>query len=166
MSLRILCYCQSSYVILILRERVFLRNSIIMVHTFRDLATRNCMVSLDKVVKVGDLGLARNVSMTDIYHTNARDAALPIRWMAPESIRDGKFTSQSDVWSYGVVLWEIATLAELPYQELSVKEVVLHVKSGQHLSTPENCSDFLGGQMLDCWQADPNSRPTFLDICR
>ena len=133
--------------------------------TFRDLASRNCMVSLDNVVKVGDLGLARNVYLTATYQANTR-GPMPIRWMAPESIRDGKFTSQSDVWSYGVVLWEIATLAELPYQGLSNEEVLSHVKRGKNLPRPENCSDFLGGMMLECWQADPNSRPTFLDICK
>ena len=124
------------------------------------------MVSLDNVIKVGDLGLARSVSMTDIYHTNARGAALPIRWMAPESIRDGKFTSPSDVWSYGIVLWEIATLAEQPYQGLSNDEVVSHVKSGRHPTLPESCSNDLGSLMLKCWQVDPKSRPTFLEICK
>ena len=121
------------------------------------------MVSLDNVVKVGDLGMARDVYLTHIYHSRG---PLPIRWTAPESIRDGKFTSQSDVWSYGVVLWEIATLAELPYQGLSNDEVGSHVKSGQHLTPPKNCSDVLGSLMLECWQTHPNSRPNFLDICK
>ena len=68
---------------------------------YRDLAARNCMISADKVVKVGDLGLARHVYMTDFYHTSS-NVGLPIRWMAPESIADRFFTSQSDVWSLGV----------------------------------------------------------------
>ena len=123
------------------------------------------MISLDNVVKVADLGLARDVYMTNIYHANAR-GPLPIRWMAPESIRDGKFTSQSDVWSYGVVLWEIVTLAELPYQGLSNDEVLSHVKSGQHPTPPKDCSNVLGNVMLECWQTHPNSRPTFFDICK
>ena len=123
------------------------------------------MVSLDNVVKVGDLGLARDVYLTDTYQTNTR-GPLPIRWMAPESIRDGKFTSPSDVWSYGIVLWEIATLAELPYQGLSNDEVLSHVKSGQHPTPPKDCSDDLSSLMLECWQTQPNSRPTFFDICK
>ena len=90
------------------------------IYTFRDLATRNCMVSQDEVVKVGDLGLARDVYLTDTYQATSR-GPLPIRWMAPESIRDGKFTSPSDVWSYGIVLWEIATLADFPYDEIRMK---------------------------------------------
>ena len=123
------------------------------------------MVSGDEVVKVGDLGMARDVYMTNYYRANGR-GPMPIRWMAPESICDGKFSSQSDVWSYGVVLWEIATLAELPYQGLSNEEVLSHVKGGQHLPQPENCSDFFHSLMLECWQIQPNSRPTFLDICK
>ena len=123
------------------------------------------MVSLDNVVKVGDLGMARDVHMTHIYQTNSR-GPLPIRWMAPESISDGTYTSQSDVWSYGVVLWEIATLAELPYQGLSNDEVQSHVKSGQHPTPPKDCSDDLSSLMLECWQTQPNSRPTFFDICK
>ena len=123
------------------------------------------MVSGDEVVKVGDLGMARDVYMTNYYRANGR-GPMPIRWMAPESICDGKFSSQSDVWSYGVVLWEIATLAELPYQGLSNEEVLSHVKGGQHLPLPDNCSDFFHSLMLECWQIQPNSRPTFLDICK
>ena len=88
----------------------------------RDLAARNCMVSGDVVVKVGDFGMARDVYETEYYRKEGR-GLLPVRWMAPESIKDGKFTSQSDVWSYGVVLWEMATLAEQPYQGFTNDEV-------------------------------------------
>jgi len=88
----------------------------------RDLAARNCMVSGDIVVKVGDFGMARDVYETEYYRKEGK-GLLPVRWMGPESIKDGKFTSQSDVWSYGVVLWEIATLAEQPYQGLTNDEV-------------------------------------------
>ena len=123
------------------------------------------MVSLDEVVKVGDFGLARDVYMTDSYKSTTR-GPLPIRWMAPESMRDFKYTSRSDVWSYGIVLWEIATLAEVPYQGLSNEEVLSHVKSGQHPTLPKDCSDDLGNLMLECWQTHPNARPTFLDICK
>ena len=97
----------------------------------RDLAARNCMVASDNTVKVGDLGLARDVYLTNHYHANSR-GPLPIRWMAPESIFDREFTSASDVWSFGVVLWEIVTLAEHPYPGLSNEEVLSHVKRGKN----------------------------------
>ena len=123
------------------------------------------MVSGEGVVKVGDLGMARDVYMTTYYRANGR-GPMPIRWMAPESICDGQFTSKSDVWSYGVVLWEIATLAEVPYQGLSNEEVLSHVKSGQHPTPPKDCPNVVSSLMLECWQTHPNSRPTFLDICK
>lgn len=81
----------------------------------RDLAARNCMVANDRTVKIGDFGMARDIYETDYYRKETK-GLLPVRWMAPESLADGVFTSDSDIWSYGIVLWEIATLAEQPYQ--------------------------------------------------
>ena len=81
----------------------------------RDLAARNCMVAEDLTVKIGDFGMTRDIYETDYYRKGGK-GLLPVRWMAPESLRDGVFTSQCDVWSYGVVLWEMATLASQPYQ--------------------------------------------------
>ena len=89
------------------------------------------MVAADSTVKVGDLGLARDVYLTNHYHANSR-GPIPIRWMAPESIFDREFTSASDVWSFGVVLWEIVTLAEHPFPGLSNEEVLSHVKRGKN----------------------------------
>ena len=132
---------------------------------YRDLAARNCMLSADTVVKVGDFGMARDVYETEYYRKEGR-GFLPVRWMAPESIRDGKFTSQSDVWSYGVVLWEMATLAEVPYQGLANEQVMSYVKEGRKMQRPENCPDVLFNMMSECWEAHANARPTFLDICK
>ena len=123
------------------------------------------MISADKVVKVGDLGLARHVYMTDFYHMSS-NVGLTIRWMAPESIADRFFTSQSDVWSYGVVLWEIATLAKFPFKNLSNDEVIASVEAGGHLDLPRDCPEIFRSMMLECWKFDPRGRPTFLDICR
>ncbi|KAG8301030.1 hypothetical protein J6590_062771 [Homalodisca vitripennis] len=81
----------------------------------RDLAARNCMVAEDLTVKIGDFGMTRDIYETDYYRKGTK-GLLPVRWMAPESLKDGVFTSSSDVWSYGVVLWEMATLASQPYQ--------------------------------------------------
>merc|ERR1719495_2113969 len=119
-------------------------------YVHRDLAARNCMVSADLVVKVGDFGMAQDVYETEYYRKEGR-GFLPVRWMAPESIRDGKFTSQSDVWSYGVVLWEMATLAEVPYQGLANEQVMSYVKEGRKMHRPENCPDILYNLMSECW---------------
>jgi serine/threonine protein kinase len=123
------------------------------------------MLSADTVVKVGDFGMARDVYETEYYRKEGR-GFLPVRWMAPESIRDGKFTSQSDVWSYGVVLWEMATLAEVPYQGLANEQVMSYVKEGRKMHRPENCPDILFSMMSECWEVHANARPTFLDICK
>jgi len=131
----------------------------------RDLAARNCMVSGDIVVKVGDFGMARDIYETEYYRKEGR-GLLPVRWMAPESIKDGKFTSQSDVWSYGVVLWEMATLAEQPYQGFTNDEVMSYVKGGNKMRRPEDCPDILYNLMSECWSTSPNDRPTFLEICQ
>jgi len=133
-------------------------------YVHRDLAARNCMVSANNVVKVGDFGMARDIYERDYYRKQSR-GLLPVRWMAPESIRDGKFTTQSDVWSYGVVLWEMSTLAEQPYGGYSHEEVMRIVREGQKMARPDNCSDIVYGLMTDCWESNPTARPTFLDLC-
>lgn len=81
----------------------------------RDLAARNCMVAGDLTVKIGDFGMTRDIYETDYYRKGTK-GLLPVRWMAPESLKDGVFSSSSDVFSFGVVLWEMATLASQPYQ--------------------------------------------------
>ncbi|CAD5122534.1 DgyrCDS10951 [Dimorphilus gyrociliatus] len=129
----------------------------------RDLAARNCMVSEDKTVKVGDFGMTRDIYETD-YYRKGNKGILPVRWMAPESLKDGKFTSQSDVFSFGVVLWEMATLAEQPYQGLSNDDVLQFVKAGNCMQMPENCPIDLYTMMTNCWQFKPRDRPTFTDL--
>ncbi|XP_063138513.1 insulin receptor-related protein isoform X2 [Rattus norvegicus] len=104
----------------------------------RDLAARNCMVSQDFTVKIGDFGMTRDVYETDYYRKGGK-GLLPVRWMAPESLKDGIFTTHSDVWSFGVVLWEIVTLAEQPYQGLSNEQVLKFVMDGGVLEEQEDC---------------------------
>ena len=84
--------------------------------------------------------------------------------MAPESLRDGVFTSQCDVWSFGVVLWEMATLASQPYQGLSNEQVLNYVMSGGVMERPEGCPDRLYALMESCWRFNEKHRPTFIDI--
>ncbi|XP_078017739.1 insulin-like growth factor 1 receptor isoform X2 [Epinephelus lanceolatus] len=129
----------------------------------RDLAARNCMVAEDFTVKIGDFGMTRDIYETDYYRKGGK-GLLPVRWMSPESLKDGVFTTTSDVWSFGVVLWEIATLAEQPYQGLSNEQVLRFVMEGGLLEKPQNCPDMLFELMRMCWQYNPKMRPSFVEI--
>ncbi|KAF7661876.1 hypothetical protein LDENG_00252400 [Lucifuga dentata] len=129
----------------------------------RDLAARNCMVAHDLTVKIGDFGMTRDIYETDYYRKGGK-GLLPVRWMAPESLKDGVFTAHSDCWSFGVVLWEISTLAEQPYQGLSNEQVLKFVMDGGFLDRPDNCADRLHNLMQMCWQYNPKMRPTFQEI--
>ncbi|GFY37051.1 insulin receptor [Trichonephila inaurata madagascariensis] len=129
----------------------------------RDLAARNCMVSDDLTVKIGDFGMTRDIYETDYYRKGGK-GLLPVRWMAPECLKDGLFSSQSDVWSYGVVLWEMATLASQPYQGLANEQVLHFVISGGKMSKPENCPAKLYAIMELCWAKNPKARPTFTEL--
>ncbi|XP_060231898.1 LOW QUALITY PROTEIN: insulin receptor [Meriones unguiculatus] len=129
----------------------------------RDLAARNCMVAQDYTVKIGDFGMTRDVYETDYYRKGGK-GLLPVRWMAPESLKDGVFTAASDVWSFGVVLWEIASLAEQPYQGLSNEQVLKFVMDGGCLEPPPGCPARLTELMRACWQFNPKLRPGFLEV--
>ncbi|KAK1133274.1 hypothetical protein K0M31_011090 [Melipona bicolor] len=132
-------------------------------YVHRDLAARNCMVSKDLVCKIGDFGMARDVYETD-YYKIGRKGLLPIRWMAPENLSDGVFTSDSDVWSFGVVLYEILTLAEIPYQGFSNEEVLSHVLHKGTLNIPRNCPENIQKIMEKCFKWRPSDRPTFMEV--
>ncbi|XP_051981156.1 insulin receptor-like, partial [Xyrauchen texanus] len=129
----------------------------------RDLAARNCMVADDFTVKIGDFGMTRDIYETDYYRKGGK-GLLPVRWMAPESLKDGVFTAHSDCWSFGVVLWEISTLAEQPYQGLSNEQVLKFVMDGGYLDRPENCLERMHNLMQMCWQYNPKMRPSFHEI--
>uniref|UniRef100_A0A4W5RFB8 Tyrosine-protein kinase receptor n=1 Tax=Hucho hucho TaxID=62062 RepID=A0A4W5RFB8_9TELE len=129
----------------------------------RDLAARNCMVAQDFTVKIGDFGMTRDIYETDYYRKGGK-GLLPVRWMAPESLKDGVFTANSDCWSFGVVLWEVSTLAEQPYQGLSNEQVLKFVMDAGFLDRPDNCADRLHDLMSMCWQYNPKLRPSFQEI--
>lgn len=114
----------------------------------RDLAARNCLVSVKdytspRVIKIGDSGLAREIYKNDYYRKRG-EGLLPVRWMAPENLMDGIFTSQSDVWSFGILVWEILTLGHQPYPAHSNLDVLNYVQEGGRLEPPRNCPDDLG----------------------
>ncbi|XP_075057024.1 proto-oncogene tyrosine-protein kinase ROS [Mixophyes fleayi] len=137
----------------------------------RDLAARNCLVSVkeynnpERTVKIGDFGLARDVYKSDYYRKRG-EGFLPVRWMAPESLIDGIFTTRSDVWSFGVLLWELFTLGQQPYQGYSNIEVLHYVRSGQKMDSPENCPDDMWDLILKCWITDPLRRPSSAQILK
>lgn len=123
----------------------------------RDLATRNCLVGDMLVIKIGDFGMSRDVYSTDYYRVG-RHTMLPIRWMPPESILYRKFTVESDVWSFGVVLWEIFAFGKQPWYELSNHEVIQQVTSGKLLTKPDGCPEEIYQMMLTCWKTQPQDR--------
>lgn len=129
----------------------------------RDLAARNCMVGENLIVKIGDFGLTRDIYANDYYRRDTQ-GRLPVRWMAPESLSDNLYTSASDVWSYGVVVWEMVTLAAHPYQGLSNDEVIKRVIQGLTMQRPDNCPDKLFYIMCRCWQKHDRDRPTFNEM--
>ncbi|KAH8289723.1 hypothetical protein KR054_009989 [Drosophila jambulina] len=133
----------------------------------RDLACRNCLVteapvSTDRrrTVKIGDFGLARDIYKSDYYRKEG-EGLLPVRWMSPESLVDGVFTTQSDVWAFGVLCWEILTLGQQPYAARNNFEVLAHVKEGGRLQQPPICPEKLYALLLLCWRTDPWERPSF-----
>ncbi|XP_070574817.1 tyrosine-protein kinase receptor Tie-1-like [Ptychodera flava] len=130
----------------------------------KDLATRNILLGRNKCCKISDFGLARHVNDNFIERRTA-EMRLPIRWMALESLVFSVYTTESDVWSYGVVLWEIVTLGSTPYGRLSPSEIVRKVKDGHRLPKPIHCSDEFYQVMQACWKEQREERPTFSDIC-
>ncbi|XP_008428979.2 high affinity nerve growth factor receptor isoform X3 [Poecilia reticulata] len=129
----------------------------------RDLATRNCLVGEGLVVKIGDFGMSRDIYSTDYYRVGGR-TMLPIRWMPPESIMYRKFTTESDIWSFGVVLWEIFTYGKQPWYQLSNSEAIECITQGRELERPRTCPKEVYLLMHGCWQREPQQRMVIKDI--
>ncbi|XP_044743573.1 tyrosine kinase receptor Cad96Ca [Chrysoperla carnea] len=128
----------------------------------RDLAARNILITEEHTCKVADFGFARDISNSRVYERKS-EGGLPIRWMAPESLYDNIFTIKSDVWSFGVFIWEVVTLGSTPYPGLSAAEVMRKVRDGYRLDKPEHCRRELYNIMYYCWDNDPIKRPTFAE---
>ncbi|XP_011906525.1 PREDICTED: fibroblast growth factor receptor 4 isoform X2 [Cercocebus atys] len=129
----------------------------------RDLAARNVLVTEDNVMKIADFGLARGVHHID-YYKKTSNGRLPVKWMAPEALFDRVYTHQSDVWSFGVLLWEIFTLGGSPYPGIPVEELFSLLREGHRMDRPPHCPPELYGLMRECWHAAPSQRPTFKQL--
>lgn len=130
----------------------------------RDLAARNVLLSQGKIVKICDFGLARDI-MHDNNYVSKGSTFLPVKWMAPESIFDNLYTTLSDVWSYGILLWEIFSLGGTPYPGMVVDSSFYNkIKSGYRMSKPEHAPHDVYEMMMKCWNSEPEKRPSFLGL--
>ncbi|XP_037658646.1 focal adhesion kinase 1 isoform X8 [Choloepus didactylus] len=128
----------------------------------RDIAARNVLVSSTDCVKLGDFGLSRY--MEDSTYYKASKGKLPIKWMAPESINFRRFTSASDVWMFGVCMWEILMHGVKPFQGVKNNDVIGRIENGERLPMPPNCPPTLYSLMTKCWAYDPSRRPRFTEL--
>jgi len=128
----------------------------------RDIAARNVLVSAHNCVKLADFGLSRWVEDQSYY--KASKGKLPIKWMSPESINFRRFTTASDVWMFGVCMWEILMLGVKPFQGVKNNDVIGKIENGERLALPQNCPPRLYSLMSQCWAYEPSKRPSFKDI--
>ncbi|XP_057325159.1 serine-rich adhesin for platelets-like [Microplitis mediator] len=128
----------------------------------RDLAARNVLVDHNKLCKIADFGMSRFANEDgECIETRHGRNALPIRWMAPESLIYSLFTTKTDVWSFGILMWEIVTLGSTPYPDMAAREVMRNVQDGYRLERPSHCRSELFRVIARCWHADPDRRPEF-----
>ncbi|XP_059350097.1 vascular endothelial growth factor receptor 1-like [Daphnia carinata] len=124
-----------------------------------DLAARNVLLADHGIVKIADFGMARQ--MKNYIYEKKGQGLLPIKWMAIESLTDQIFSSRSDVWSYGIVLWELFVLGKIPYPGMNGFIIVKSIQEGLRMEKPDYAPNFFGEMMKSCWNKDPNDRPTF-----
>jgi RIO-like serine/threonine protein kinase len=129
----------------------------------RDLATRNCLVGEQDIVKISDFGMSREEEC-GIYQVSSGSRQIPIKWTAPEALNLGRYTSASDVWSFGILLWETFSLGSTPYPGMSNNEAREQVENGYRLPAPSNCPNEVYNVMLGCWAYDEDDRPNFHTI--
>uniref|UniRef100_A0A3B4V483 Tyrosine-protein kinase receptor n=1 Tax=Seriola dumerili TaxID=41447 RepID=A0A3B4V483_SERDU len=132
----------------------------------RDIAARNCLLTCKgtgRVAKIGDFGMARDIYRASYYRKGGR-AMLPVKWMPPEAFMEGIFTSKTDTWSFGVLLWEIFSLGYMPYPSRSNQEVLEFVTNGGRMDPPKNCPGPVYRIMTQSWQHQPEDRPNFSSI--
>ncbi|XP_033867933.3 ephrin type-A receptor 6 isoform X1 [Acipenser ruthenus] len=133
-------------------------------YVHRDLAARNILVNSNLVCKVSDFGLSRVLEDDPEAAYTTSGGKIPIRWTAPEAIAYRKFSSASDIWSYGIVMWEVMSYGERPYWEMSNQDVILSIEEGYRLPAPMGCPVTLHQLMLHCWQKERSHRPKFTEL--
>lgn len=132
--------------------------------TLQDLAARNVMVGENEQCKVADFGLLRELDDFQEVYVASGDGRSPVRWMAPESISEKKFSCASDVWSYGVLLWEMFNPNQIPYPNFDNMQLVIEVTKGYRMPIPKECPLVVTKIMKACWSLKPSKRPSFLLI--
>ncbi|XP_048646184.1 tyrosine-protein kinase Fes/Fps isoform X2 [Marmota marmota marmota] len=126
----------------------------------RDLAARNCLVTEKNVLKISDFGMSREEA-DGIYAASGGLRQVPVKWTAPEALNYGRYSSESDVWSFGILLWETFSLGASPYPNLSNQQTREFVETGGRLPCPELCPDAVFRLMEQCWAYEPGQRPSF-----
>ena len=129
----------------------------------RDLAARNCLIGDGRSVKISDFGMSRQLNEGE-YQMSTVNKPLPIKWTAPEALHKGLYTCQSDVWSYGILLWETYSCGSTPYPGMDSKTAIEKIESGFRLPAPSGTPTSVYGLMRQCWEYDPQGRPRFSEI--
>ncbi|CAH3185796.1 unnamed protein product, partial [Porites lobata] len=129
----------------------------------RDLAARNVLVGEGEKCKVTDFGMARDVHQDDIYTKKSR-GRLPVKWTAYEALLYGVYTTKSDVWSYGILLYEILTVGGTPYPDIKPRQIAERLQKGYRMPKPRHVDEKLYQVILKCWEEEPNDRPTFQNL--
>ena len=144
----------------------YLQPSMIMrnLYIFQDLAARNILVGVHETCKISGFGLLRELPKDDSIYISQSDMPCPVRWMAPESIEEREFSTASDVWSFGILQWEMFNPSKIPYPDMDNVQCALNVSQGYTLPIPRGCSSIMAKIMRSCWSQDPAKRPSFFLI--